>query len=556
MTLSSEESLRLQTSKEGQFFERKSAVDHSPGGPKARKPKEVAWDIAETLSAMANADGGELVIGMENDGSVSGLPFDAEKERFLRQVPTGRDYVSPPLPCRVQTVETIEGKQLLHFLVDWSPEVHSLTNSKCFLRRQDKNLPFPSHEVAALKALKTQGLYERTFPPNATVDDLDLGLVSRSLKTDDVLGVLKDRYVLLEERNGRVVPCLAALLLFGKNVMKWHPRTHIDFTRFEGNERKYGSEMNVTKRFRVEAPLCELIPKANEAIQPFIKERQRLHDLFFREKLEYPTFAWQEAVVNAVAHRNYSLQGAPIEVWMFDDRMEIRSPGLPPAPVTLESLSRGEKMHFSRHPLLVRVLTDLSLMRDQGEGIPRMFDEMDKAGYYPPHFETIGNAFFQVTLRNQPVYDDATLTWFGQFKGIDLTLEQKRLLAMSHAQGGRFTSRECQKLTGSDIYGSSNLIKDLIRKGVARSTEKGSRVYQIVEPLRAKPEMPEELVRLLPLLRKKGFIANEDIRQGLKISEQAARRLAGNLCDMGWLSSRGKKRWKRYGLGPRSINQS
>lgn len=165
MTLSSEEPLRLQTSKEGQFFESKSAVDHSPGGPKARKLKEVAWDIAETLSAMANADGGELVIGMENDGSVSGLPFDAEKERFLRQVPTGRDYVSPPLPCRVQTVETIEGKQLLHFLVDWSLEVHSLTNSKCFLGRQDKNLPFPSTRSPHSRRLKRKASMKGRFHP-------------------------------------------------------------------------------------------------------------------------------------------------------------------------------------------------------------------------------------------------------------------------------------------------------------------------------------------------------------------------------------------------------
>ena len=65
----------------------------------------------------------------------------------------------------------------------------------------------------------------------------------------------------------------------------------------------------MTKRIRVEAPLAALIQKAREAIQPFIRERQQLHDLFFTEKLEYPTYAWQEAIVNAVAHRDYSLQG-------------------------------------------------------------------------------------------------------------------------------------------------------------------------------------------------------------------------------------------------------
>lgn len=69
-----------------------------------------------------------------------------------------------------------------------------------------------------------------------------------------------------------------------------------------------------------------------------------------------------------MAHRDYSLQGAPVEVWMYDDRMEIRSPGLPPAPVTIETLNRREPLHLSRNPLLVRVLTDLQYMRDRGAG--------------------------------------------------------------------------------------------------------------------------------------------------------------------------------------------
>ena len=82
---------RWQTAEEGQFFERKSAFDRASGRPKQRKAAEVARGIVETLSAMANADGGELVVGIENDGTVTGVPhtedvaFSTPGSRLMHQ---------------------------------------------------------------------------------------------------------------------------------------------------------------------------------------------------------------------------------------------------------------------------------------------------------------------------------------------------------------------------------------------------------------------------------------------------------------------------------------
>lgn len=75
-----------------------------------------------------------------------------------------------------------------------------------------------------------------------------------------------------------------------------------------------------------------------------------LHDLFFQEKFEYPTFAWQEAIINAIAHRDYSITGIQVEFWMFDDHLEVRSPGPPPEPVTIEQLAacRRERTLFTQ----------------------------------------------------------------------------------------------------------------------------------------------------------------------------------------------------------------
>ncbi len=78
---------RWGTQNEGQFFERKSAIDRSRGEVRQRKTAELARDIAETLSAMANADGGELVIGIENTGEITGVPFASDKIDLLSETP-------------------------------------------------------------------------------------------------------------------------------------------------------------------------------------------------------------------------------------------------------------------------------------------------------------------------------------------------------------------------------------------------------------------------------------------------------------------------------------
>jgi ATP-dependent DNA helicase RecG len=225
---------------------------------------------------------------------------------------------------------------------------------------------------------------------------------------------LLHHFRLAERRNGRFVLTLAAVLLFARDPLRWHPACYIDFVKWEGAERRFGAEFNVVKRERVEGPLPTLIEKAFDTIRPHIRERQRLVDLFFEERFEYPTFAWQEAIINAVAHRDYALEGTPIEVWVFDNRIEIRSPGKLVEPVTLEHLRRSERIHASRNPRIVRVLTEWGFMRELGEGIPRMHQVMEREGLKPPDFRMEAGSMFTVTLYNTPIYSLETVQWLRQ----------------------------------------------------------------------------------------------------------------------------------------------
>lgn len=275
---------------------------------------------------------------------------------------------------------------------------------------------------------------------------------------------------------------MAGLLLFAKDPTLWHPRCGIDFVKYEGAERQHGASLNVVKRIRFEAPLVRLIDAAVGRIKEHVRERTVLHDLFFRERLEYPTFAWQEALVNAVAHRDYAITGAAIEIWMFDDRIEVRSPGLLPPPVTLEHLRYHKNIHFSRNPLIVRTLADLGYLKEMGEGIPRIFQEMEHYGLHPPEFSAEGFLFI-VTLRNTPIYDETTLRWLNQFATAQINLRQRRLLAYAYCHGKTFSTGEYERIAEVDRDTAYREIRSMVKTGIVAPLKPKSRSYRIIERL-------------------------------------------------------------------------
>ena len=533
---------------EGQFFERKSCFDRSKGKVKLRPVRDVARDVAETLAAMANADGGTIVLGVEDDGKVTGVDYPEDRLKVLRAAP--KTHIRPPVRASIQEGK-LAGKPILFFETDWSMEVHQLADGRYLLRVDDKNVPFPARDIDAMKEGKRRRVTETRFIAEATLADLDFELVSRLAERNGLQTSPEEilvRYRLTERRNGKTVLTLAALLLFGKDPGRWHPRCGIDFVKYEGTQRRVGAELNVVKRERIEAALVLLIEKAYDAVWPHVRERQRLVDLFFEERWEYPSFAWQEAIVNAVAHRDYRYEGLGIEVWMFDDRLEIRSPGELVEPVTLDRLLKRERIHASRNPRIVRVLTDFGYMREQGEGIPRIFEAMEREGLYPPEIRLEAGAIFTVTLRNTVAYRQDTLRWLAELKHLDLNGNQQRILAYAREHSNAFTSRDYQGLVGADIYTASREIKDLIRKGVVKLPKKGGRVYELVvlRGTKEPAEKPPEYVALEPVLEEKGFVTNQDIRQALGIPPFSANRVAQRLITAGWLKPEGAKRGRRY----------
>ncbi|HYA28862.1 MAG TPA: ATP-binding protein [Acidobacteriota bacterium] len=467
----------------GQFLEFLSAYEYRRGSGQKKREEELARDIARILSAMANADGGSLLIGVEPDKSVTGIPYDHDELQSLIQAP--QNLLRPQLNPSCEKVR-LGNLQLLKFEVGSGLEIYRIAGGRSFYRVAAETVALPAEQIQALKEAKKSVFYERQQALNATWFDLDLELIQTLVEKvqngKDAQSLLSQSYHLLD--TSRAIPCpnMAALLLFAKDPTRWHPRAGIDFVKYEGAERQHGSSLNVVKRIRFEAPLVRLIDEAVGRIKEHIRERTILHDLFFRERLEYPTFAWQEALVNAVAHRDYSLTGASIEVWMFDDHITVRSPGLPPAPVTLEQLRQQKSIHFSRNPLIVRALADLGYLREMGEGVPRMFQEMETYGLHPPELSVDG-FIFSVTLRNAPVYDEATLRWLNQFNAAQVNLRQRRLLAYAYCHGKTFSTTEYERIAEVDRDTAYRDIRLMVKNNIVAPLKPKSRSYRIIERL-------------------------------------------------------------------------
>lgn len=476
-----EELGRLLRHERGQFLEFVSAFEQNKKGTLPKQPEDLAREIARLLGGMANADGGTLLVGVEKDKSITGIPHPPEEFQSLLQAP--RTLMSPTLDPSYEKIQ-LGNLLLIKFEVGPAMEVHRVMGGRTFYRVGTENPSIPTEQIQSLRESKRTFHYERQTVLGATWEALDPEAIKTfGEKIDDPRDpkdLLAHAYHLVDRSSDPPSLRMAALLLFAKDPAQWHPRCGIDFVKYDGTEREQGGSLNVIKRIRFEAPLWRLIDEAVGRIKEHIRERMVLHDLFFRERLEYPTFAWQEALVNAVAHRDYTLTGASIEVWMFDDRIEVRSPGLLPSPVTLEQLRHQKRVHFSRNPLLVRALGDLGYLREMGEGVPRMFQEMEHYGLRPPELSAEG-FFFTVTLRNTPVYDEATLKWLNQFSRFQISQRQRRLLVYAYSHARALSTTDYQRIGEVDRDTAYREIRTLVKLGILSPLKPKSRTYRIIE---------------------------------------------------------------------------
>lgn len=509
--------------------------------------------IAECVAAFANADGGDLLLGAEDDGEPTGHGYPEKAIRDFFRIPERR--LRPPVSVGTQRV-MVEGEELLLIHVPPSERAVLVEGNGFPYRVGDRVIRESEEAINARKEAYRRVGYEQMIRHEAGIEDLDLELARSVLgKTfmagrtvEDVL----EAYGLIHPGPDRTRVTNAALLLFGRPPMtRWHPHVDIRFFRVEGKERLHGSRRNVSQLGRLELPIARLIPEAHQFAKTQIRKSERLYDLFFREMPEYPEFAWQQAIVNAVAHRDYGNQALGIEVWFYEDRMEVISPGGVVPPVTIEALRSRKPVHASRNPLIVRVLVEAGFMREEGEGIPRMYDETEAVLLKPPAFEERSGTFC-AALFNTPIFDGVGPEWKRMVDELPLAHSQRRILLL-RPEG--FTNRDYREVNrGIDRDQAYREIQEMVSQGILISPEKagrGARYRLAPEILQVKRWLESRVPVLRRFFRKGEFLKNADYRELFGLPRYRAVVELRRLVEDGYLVLEGEKRGARYRPGAR-----
>ncbi|MHB8993257.1 MAG: ATP-binding protein [Chloroflexota bacterium] len=368
----------------------------------ARKSARIApRELANLLIGFANADGGTLLLGVE-DGAVEGfLQYEGKVDELL---PSAIALCRPPVRVQPRRIPCTNRRgledQVLAVEIQPGERIHSNSRDEVYLREGDRTRKLDFEERLQLVYDRGEASYELTEPPQAGLEDLELELVSQyadRLETNLEPAELLAARGLARRVDGELRLNGAGVLLFAENPAVFLPRPGLRILRYEGTSTETGPRMNLVKDITLELPLPTLIVEAQRTISAQLRDFTRLGPRgLFETVPEYPPFAWQEAIVNAVCHRAYSISGSQIEVRLFDDRMEVESPGRLPGLVRLGNLRHA---HYSRNPRIARVLTEFGFVRELGEGVDRMIDEMSSFGLEEPHFEERGYSVV-VTLRN------------------------------------------------------------------------------------------------------------------------------------------------------------
>jgi len=403
------------------------ALHEGPGPLLAFAPEPDPDALAETMVALANADGGSIVLGLDHDGAPTGAFAGVDLDGTIAAAaarcrpalsPERRDWSEPPLgPLPVMRVAR-------------GARVHALADGRVLARAGDANRLLNGDAIRRLVEARRLGDFEAEPVPGAGADALDPALVEafvgawRAAAGDPWAGSYADLLAALGALTPDRRPTVAGMLLFGREPQRWLPSSGARFVRYLGTGEDQAQR---AAEERVSGPLVRVIDRLADVV---------------REQLgtgaeAYPGRAVREALINALIHRDYRLRGTVVEVRLFADRLEVHSPSGLPGFLAIEDLLSAR---YSRNPRLAWALHQWGYVLEPGRGIRRMCEEMAGQGRRPPEFEA---APYRLTVRlyRSPAPEP------GGANGGALSQRQRQALDHVRAQGS-ITFREFRALTG------------------------------------------------------------------------------------------------------------
>lgn len=363
-----------------------------------------------TIVAFANTSGGTLLVGVEDrTRHVRGVPDPLGTEERLANLLS--DNVLPRLVPELEVLPWRRTHVLAMQVYPSYSRPHHLksagTERGVYVRVGSSNRQADKELIAELRRFASGESYDEEPLADLDSEAIDFRAASelfapkRKLKRGDL-----DTLRVVTKHQGRKVPTVGGLLLFGREREQRFPDAWIQAGRFDGIDK-----VRLIDTLSIRSSLPEAVEEAIGFVQ-----KHDLHGIEIRgarntDTWTLPPAAVREAIINAAVHADYSQRGAPIRLAFFDDRLEIENPGLLPFGITIQDMRDG--VSRLRNRVVGRVFRELGYIEQWGSGIRKMTAACRDAGIDEPHLEEIGTRF-RVTIRRnsaprQPSLDKTDL---------------------------------------------------------------------------------------------------------------------------------------------------
>lgn len=432
-------------------------------------------EVVASVAAMANGTGGTIFYGVDKIGRGTALFEGAAGSLLSEEVMSKiRAWTSPSMSPTADFLTSPDGMILaVHVLPAANPPV--MVSGIAYRREGSHNVEMTRTDLdRTMRAIPQT--FDRRPLPGATLADLDENRLRRYIRQRQdkypqsfpLIGTTEELWeevkaVTLTEEG--LVPNVTGVLFFAKDPQRWMPHARIKLARFQGT-----TPMAFIDRTDETGTLPELVEIAEVFIRRNTRTATKIQEFESIQVNEYPYIALREALVNAFAHRDWEARREAVQVNIFDDRIEVHSPGEPLLP-----LDRLEGAHASRNDNLCILFKEIGEMEQYGTGVARMRAQMEEHGLLPPRFEKQG-PIFKVTFYGpgERILDlVADTTERVDLRTLGLNERQIDALRMIRNEGKAISNADYRNLFGISDRTALRDLNQLVALGFVRRVGSG-----------------------------------------------------------------------------------
>jgi len=432
-----------------------------------RELKENAGgDLSEIVCAFANTEGGEIIIGVKKDGTIVGIN-EEELDAVQQKIENSIQAVSP-VPMHSIERRAEEGKNILVVRISKQEGICTYKGI-VYYRHGSVTNKLEGGQLREFLANKGMLYFDGQICENATIDDIDKAKIEEFIKKRSVeqSGLASVENALLNlgvarMRQGKLQLTNAAILFFGKDPFRFFKQNEIRLASFSGSD----ASSEILDKTDLRATIPENVEEAMKFIKKNTRTMYEVKGLQRIELPEYPERAIREAIVNAVAHRDY-FSADSVQIRIFSNRIEFINPGKPPEGIDISHIDAG--ISIKRNPLIYQLMRDMGYMEGMATGIPMIKRLMNEAGMPLPEFSVVGS-FFVLTLYNK----------LGRRFSLDLLNERQKRGIEEIRSKGKITTKEYARLNKVSIPTAIADLNILLNAGLIKRVGRTRGAYYVL----------------------------------------------------------------------------